>query len=304
MSQIPLRTDHHYLALDLALKDKIAVIGWEALPDLSGIKKREQLSALLAKAYPDAKSRTRSNWESQIWSFVRLMKSGHLVALPLKSRSFIAIGEVTGEYKYRPDLPANSRHTRPVEWVAELPRGAFNQDLLYSLGAFLTVCRIQRNRAEDRVRLMLGAAANALPAEDVSSRQEPTDLEAVPDLEQYARDQIRSFISSKFRGHALTTLVAAILEAQGYKVKVSPEGPDGGVDIIAGRGPLGFDPPRLAVQVKSGDSPVDVKVLRELQGVMKNFGAEQGPSGCMGWLQGNGCERGLSLVFRDSVVGV
>lgn len=39
---------------------------------------------------------------------------------------------------------------------------------------------------------------------------------------------------------------------------------------------MGFDTPRLCVQVKSSDSPVDVRVLRELQGVMKNFGAEQG----------------------------
>jgi restriction system protein len=74
----------------------------------------------------------------------------------------------------------------------------------------------------------------------------------------------------------LANLVAAILEAQGYKLQISPEGPDGGIDIIAGRGALGFESPRLAVQVKSGDAPVDVKVLRELQGVMKNFGAEQG----------------------------
>lgn len=61
-----------------------------------------------------------------------------------------------------------------------------------------------------------------------------------------------------------------------HKIQVSPEGPDGGIDIIAGRGPLGFESPRLAVQVKSSDSPVDVRVLRELQGVLKQFGAEQG----------------------------
>ena len=39
---------------------------------------------------------------------------------------------------------------------------------------------------------------------------------------------------------------------------------------------MGFDRPRICVQVKSGGSPVGVTVLRELQGVMKNFGAEQG----------------------------
>ena len=66
------------------------------------------------------------------------------------------------------------------------------------------------------------------------------------------------------------------LEAQDYRTAVSDPGPDGGVDIIAGRGPLGFDPPRLCVQVKSSTSPLDVKVLRELKGVMKDFGADQG----------------------------
>lgn len=57
---------------------------------------------------------------------------------------------------------------------------------------------------------------------------------------------------------------------------MSPPGADGGVDIVAGRGPFGFDAPRLVVQVKSQDAPVDVSVLRELQGVMRQFSAEQG----------------------------
>ena len=51
---------------------------------------------------------------------------------------------------------------------------------------------------------------------------------------------------------------------------------DGGVDIIAGTGPMGFDQPRLAVQVKSSESPADVSVVRELQGVMPRFGADRG----------------------------
>ena len=39
---------------------------------------------------------------------------------------------------------------------------------------------------------------------------------------------------------------------------------------------MGFDPPRLCVQVKSSSSPMGVSVLRELQGVMTNFNADQG----------------------------
>jgi restriction system protein len=43
------------------------------------------------------------------------------------------------------------------------------------------------------------------------------------------------------------------------------------VDIKAGSGPLGFDAPRLIVQVKSQDAKVEVKALRELTGVMGRF---------------------------------
>ncbi len=96
------------------------------------------------------------------------------------------------------------------------------------------------------------------------------------DLEQFARDQISNHINQKFKGHGLARLVGAVLQAQGYQVRIAPEGPDGGVDIIAGQGALGFEPPRLVVQVKSSDTPVDVGVLRELQGVINNFGADLG----------------------------
>jgi restriction system protein len=66
------------------------------------------------------------------------------------------------------------------------------------------------------------------------------------------------------------------LHADGYQVEVSKPGADGGVDILAGTGPMGFGQPKLAVQVKSGSAPADVSVLRELQGVMPRFGAEHG----------------------------
>jgi restriction system protein len=260
----------------LALNKNIAVIGWEDLPDLSKIQSREQLSELLKKTYLDKKPKTVINWESQIWPFIHEMKKGDLVALPFKSRSVILIGDVLGDYQYRSDLPADSRHTRPVKWKGEFPRTAFEQDLLDSLGAFMTVCRIQRHDAEERVKAIIaGKPFKSKPIVPSGGDKEEVE-EAPPDIEQYALDQIREYISQIFRGHALSNLVAAILTAQGYQVRISPIGPDGGVDIMAGHGLLGFDRPRLAVQVKSGDSPIDIKVFHELQGVMKNFGAEQG----------------------------
>ncbi len=95
------------------------------------------------------------------------------------------------------------------------------------------------------------------------------------DLEEQALDQIRKMIESKFKGHNLARLVEAILNIQGYQTWRAPEGPDGGVDILAGYGPMGFEQPRICVQVKSGGVQNDTAV-RELEGVMSRMSAEQG----------------------------
>ncbi|RME81143.1 MAG: restriction endonuclease [Zetaproteobacteria bacterium] len=261
---------------DFALEKNIALIGWGDLGDLSGIKTREELFGRLQATYPNAKPNTLKNWESQIWAFIKRIKPGDLVALPLKQRPAVAFGKVVGDYRYRPDFPPGARHTRPVEWIKEVPRSAIDQDLLYSLGAFMTVCRIQRNNAEKRLRALLDGKASPMPAAEVPGKEAASDEGAEANLEEIALDQIQRFISQRFKGHRLTDLVAAVLTAQGFKVRIAPEGPDGGVDILAGSGELGFDEPRIAVQVKSGDAPADIKAVRELQGAMKNFGASQG----------------------------
>ena len=264
---------------DFVLENGVAAIGFDELPDLSDVKTRAELESLFRAAHPQDHPGRIANYVGQVWAFLQGIQNGDLVALPLKRRAAVAIGRVTGGYRYRADWNPGVRHTRPVEWLMQdIPRNAFDQDLLYSLGAFMTVCRIQRNNAEARIRALLeGKRAPATPLPSaVDASGDEADVAAPPDLEEYASDQIQTFIGTKFKGHRLADLVDALLKAQGYRTEKSPPGPDGGVDILAGRGTFGFDPPRLCVQVKSGDETQDVRTIRELQGVMKNFGAEQG----------------------------
>jgi restriction system protein len=269
------RAGKHGEREDFALEKNAAVIGWDELPDLSGIKTRQDMLTLLRKTYPSEKEKTRMNWASQLLGFVQRIKPGDLIALPLKRRSFIALGSVEGDYAFKGDNPPGALHLRPIKWEAEIPRSQFGQDLLYSLGAANTVCQISRNNAEVRIlNLLAGKPDTPLKAPEIAS-DESAEATAF-DIEQYASDQIVKYIIGKFKGYGLQRLVGAVLEAQGYTISIAPEGPDGGVDIIAGRGALGFEPPRLVVQVKSSESPVDVGVLRELSGVMSTFGADLG----------------------------
>jgi len=152
----------------------------------------------------------------------------------------------------------------------------------------MTICRIQRNNAEARLAAMRSDGWKpekiALAKKTTSGTDDtPTDT----DLEELAGDQIAQLISARFKGHGLTRLVEAILQAQGYSTYRSPEGADGGADILAGAGPLGFGQPRLCVEVKSEDSPIDRPTVDKLLGAMTKFGAPEGLFVAWGGFKGN-----------------
>jgi restriction system protein len=260
--------------------DKRVYVTWDDLcKDLTRIKEREELFNVMGLVYPDAKPKTLHNWVSQIWPFVHEFKNGDLVVLPLKTQPSVYIGEVTGDCHFELGGPNPYFHWRPVKWIAEaIPRSHFGQDILYSFGAFLTICRIKRNNAEVRIEAMRVNGWKpenlAISPTSVSAEEADATPEAV-DLEQLARDQIARLISANFKGHGLALLVEAILKAQGYTTYRSPEGADGGVDILAGAGPLGFGTPQLCVQVKSQDTPVGRPEIDQLMGTMKKVQAHE-----------------------------
>ena len=270
---------------ETALERNLAIIGFHDIPSLEGLDSYEAIYQLVEESRPDSKKRAIGNIAGQLWAFAIAMKKGDIVVLPRKLTSQVAIGRVVGPYKYQM-IGKDMRHTRPVQWErTDVPRTAFEQDLLYSLGAFMTVCNISRNDAAKRFAAVLAGGKDPGPGKSVGNRElvpGSTEHDENTDLEQLAHDQIVAHIQARFAGHALATLVNAVLRADGWVTKLSPPGPDGGVDILCGRGPLGLDNPRLCVQVKSQDSPAGVNVYRTLQGVMQTFKAEQGLLVCWG----------------------
>lgn len=261
---------------DSAIKNNVVAIGWNELPDLSSIKSKDELKTLYEQVYPGTKKMAEANKVGQIWSFINNIKVGDLVVLPLKQRPAIAIGRLKGPYQYRKDLGDDVHHVRPVEWIkTDIPRTMFDQDILYSFGSLMTVCQIQRNNAEQRVLEVVKQPIVLMPKHKTEEQPYDIDIEQI-DVEQAAQDQIRNFIDRKFKGHDLTRIVEAIPQSRGYTTQRANPGADGGVDILAGAGYMGFDNPRLCVQVKSLQSTVDVNVLRALQGAMNTFGAQQG----------------------------
>ncbi|MBF0164233.1 MAG: restriction endonuclease [Magnetococcales bacterium] len=256
-------------------------VTWDGLDlNLGQLPDRQALKENLEAYYPDTKPKTRFHWAGQLWYFVHEMQVKDWIVVPLKSQPAISIGEVTGGYRFDSQGPDPYFHSRSIRWIAEaVPRVRFDQDLLYSFGAFMTICRIQRNGAEQRIRAMFpqfgskGGKVKASVREELITEGENEEVGELGDL---ARDQIAKFIAARFKGHGLTRLVEALLKVQGYTTYRSPEGADGGADILAGFGALGFGAPRLCVEVKSGDQPLGRESVDKLLGAVSKFGASEG----------------------------
>ena len=260
---------------DRFLDHSVIGIGWDDMTDLGQFADRDALRARYRELYPqDSEGRTAVQ-VGQLWAFARSMKEGDLVVAPLKTRSQIAIGRIAGPYRHTSEFGPDMRHVRSVKWLArDLPRSRFDKDLLFSFGSFLGVSTVTRHDAEARVEAVLaGKVVPPLPPGPEPVAETTTEGR---DFARDAKDDIVDLVRSRFKGHDLARLVDAILRAQGYVTHVSPPGPDGGVDIVAGAIPLGFGQPRIVVQVKSGDGPADVTVLRSLKGTMTDFRADQG----------------------------
>jgi restriction system protein len=266
-----------------ALETGRAILGFHEVGDLTGKGTRGEILAQLEQNMPEAGANRRRNFAAQLNQFVNTMQIGDLVVLPLKVAEGIAIGEVTGDYQFAVD--DRTLHSRPIKWLIEsTPRDTFKQDLRHSFGAFMTVCEISRNEALKRVQAVMetgrdpgpnlgkaGQITSPAPSEDCTDA-----FEAEIDIEDLANQQIISLIRSEFAGHDLATLVAELLEAEGYMTKVSPPGPDGGRDILAAGGTLGLGEDRICVEVKSHDGPANQEVVLKLLGAVHTSGAQTG----------------------------
>jgi len=267
------RAGRHGEDEEASLSNGLSIIGFREIGDLHPYSAIKDLQKALGERIPTGPFKRIENLSRQLWAFKEHIKVGDLVVLPLKSQpSQIAIGYVKGPYSYI-SVAGEKRHVRAVDWIKPtIPRSNFKQDLLYSLGAFMTVCSITRNNAEKRFAEIISGK----PDPGYKEKETPEKEVERIDISQAAHDEIVSFIRLNFQGHDLARLVEAILKAEGFITQRSVPGPDGGVDILAGKGPFGLDAPTLCVQVKATDTAADVNIYRSLHGSMTNFNANQG----------------------------
>ena len=113
---------------------------------------------------------------------------------------------------------------------------------------------------EFRAALADGAAPAPAAAED------ETVTAVAASIEETTRDWVLKQLAQETKGHPFAEFVGHLLGTMGYRARVSPPGPDGGIDIVAHKDELGFEPPITKVQVKSTEGSVGDPVVSALYG--------------------------------------
>lgn len=247
-------------------------IGWgSAVGDLSSYDTRKKMRRAVEEAYPNAKPKTISSSYGQPFRFAHEMQVGDPLVLPVRPTSEIAIGRVSGPYKFEsqdPELVERDYcNIRPIEWLKIVPRTALSQAALHSFGSFLSVSTSD-DYLEEVITVLTGRELAPTDAEEREPGEK--DEEEQINLFEAASQETEDYLLKAWQrtGAQFEELVSAVFEAMGYTASVTPASADHGVDVIAHPDPLGLEEPFVKVQVKSGTGSVGEPEVNQLKGLL------------------------------------
>ncbi len=231
-----------YLSDEFRKQSEVA-IGWNELGDLTGVTTLEKVRALYLEKYPTENPAASGNAVAMIHKFRNVLKPGQkVITYNPETREYL-VGTVKGEYRYDPTR--KYRHVRTVEWEGTAGRDALSPTARNSLGSTLTLFQLSDESADD----VLSKLGTKTPEEKLVPEEKEELEQLKEDTISRAHELIKDKIL-KLSPDQLEQLVAAILRAMGYKARVTPKGPDRGVDVFASPDGLGLEEPRIKAEVK------------------------------------------------------
>lgn len=252
----------HTLNDNLFLSKDLIAIGWRDFGDLTKIEgTRDAFKAHYVEAYPDAKKGQIANGAGMLFRFLHEAQIGDYVVFPSKIDRKINIGTIESDY-YFEDADGEYVQRRKVKWLKHLPRTSFTQGALYEVGSAMSFFSV-KNYADE----FLAALDKNFKIKDIDDEGEDETVGATAeDIIEATKDFILKELAKKLKGYDLEEFIADLLRAMGYRTTVSPHGGDSGIDITAYKDEL---PPRILVQVKSGDGNIKETTIQSLKGAMR-----------------------------------
>lgn len=243
-------------------------LGWPKMGDLNALADdREAYKEKLAAVYPGKKPGAIPVDAGTLFRFKCEMKVGDVVIYPSKADRQVNIGEVTGEYEYHPEsdgdeIDNETAHRRPIRWLKSVPRTVFSQSALYEIGSFISLFQVSKH-ADEFLAVLRGDALQ-------TEKDDSAEVEAASEqVEESAADFVIRRLKTGMSPERFEHFVAHLLRCMGYHARVTQYSSDGGIDVIAHRDELGFEPPVIKVQCKQVVDNIGRPAVQQLMGAVE-----------------------------------
>lgn len=179
--------------------------------------------------------------------FRSVVKIGDQVISYDREKREYLVGVVKGDYQYKPGLVGDYPHLREVDWQGRVKRDDLSASSRNSLGSTLTLFSINDDVWADIQAALKGkkTAKDEAGDEDEKSALDELRQEIAGKAHEFIKDKILALSADE-----MEELTAAILRGMGYRTRVTPKGPDRGVDVFASPDGLGLEEPRIKAEVK------------------------------------------------------
>jgi restriction system protein len=244
------------------IQDGYIAIGWHEVGDLNSIAPdRPSFKERVTHIFPQDPPGKIPVVAGVLYRFAHEMRPGDIVVFPSKPDRMVNIGRIASEYEYRRD-GSEYPNLRRVTWLRSIPRASFSQSALHEIGSALTLFKVT-NHGDEFIAALEG---REIDPHDVDA----TDVEIVSaEAEESTEDFIIKRLKSSQSAYQFEHFVAHLLKCMGYFARVTQASGDGGVDIIAHRDELGFDPPIIKVQCKQVLGTIGRPDVQQLHGAIE-----------------------------------
>jgi restriction system protein len=239
-------------------------IGWWEMGDFSKIRpNRDAFKAAYVQSYPNAKAGKVPVAAGVAYRFAVEMKSGDIVIYPSKPDRMVNIGVIESGYEYVPDASNDCPNRRKVKWLKHIARTSFSQSALNEIGSAITMFRVSSN-ADEFMAAFEGDAFDSDEIDEASAELVSAQVEVSTE------DFIIKRLKVSQTPYQFEHFIAHLLTCMGYHSRVTQASGDGGIDIIAHRDELGFEPPIIKVQCKQTLSTIGRPDVQQLHGAIES----------------------------------
>nr|WP_083300116.1 AAA family ATPase [Pseudomonas sp. HMSC08G10] len=143
------------------LEGGYVLLGYGGAIDFSGCNSRQQVQERFAQAGITPENLATDYGITSVTTFVSRMKVGDLIVVSDGNFKLRAIGEVTGDYQFKPhpDFAADYSQMRPVKWLRQYQPSLPHTELLNGQFSQMTLYELRSPTLDDeKLKALLGAA--------------------------------------------------------------------------------------------------------------------------------------------------